>query len=199
MKRAVVLDRDGTLVDVVRDEETGAIVTAFHPDQLRVLPGVIDGLRELAAAGFDLAIATNQPGPAKGQYSRASVEKTNAALVALFAAQSITIAKVAVCMHHPDGGPGGDASLVGPCACRKPKPGMLLDLQRDLGFDFNASWMIGDTTSDVDAGRAAGMRTGLIFDERRCELCPLRGGPKCTPDLHARDFRTLARLVLEKS
>lgn len=198
MKRAVVLDRDGTLVDVVRDEETGAIVTAFHPDQLRILPGVVDGLRAFAAAGFDLAIATNQPGPAKGQTTRASVERTNAALVAMLAAENVTIAKVAVCMHHPDGGPGGDPPLVGPCACRKPKPGMLLDLQRDLGFDPNASWMIGDTTSDVDAGRTAGMRTGLIFDERRCELCPLRDGPTCVPDLHARDFRTLARLVLEQ-
>lgn len=191
----MVLDRDGTLVDVVRDEETGAVVTAFHPNQLRVFPGVIEGLRDLAAAGFDLAIATNQPGPAKGQNSRDSVERTNAALVSLLAKEGVTIAKVAVCMHHPDGGPGGDASLVGPCACRKPKPGMLIDLQRELGFDMAASWMLGDTTSDVEAGRAAGMRTALVFDERRCELCPLRNGPKCTPDLHARDFRTLARSI----
>ena len=194
-KRAVILDRDGTLVDVVRDEETGVIVTAFHPDQLRVLPGVIEGLRELADAGFDLAIASNQPGPAKGHFSRAAVERTNEALVAMLAKEGVAIAKVAVCMHHPDGGPGGDPALVGPCACRKPKPGMLLDLQRDLGFDPRASWMIGDTASDVEAGRAAGMRTGLLFDERRCELCPLRDGPRLVPDLQARDLAALARLV----
>lgn len=194
-KRAVILDRDGTLVDVVRDEETGVIVTAFHPDQLRVLPGVIEGLRELADAGFDLAIASNQPGPAKGHFSRAAVERTNDALVAMLAKEGVAIAKIAVCMHHPDGGPGGDPALVGPCACRKPKPGMLLDLQRELGFDPRASWMIGDTASDVEAGRAAGMRTGLLFDERRCELCPLRDGPRLVPDLQARDLAALARLV----
>jgi len=194
-KRAVILDRDGTLVDVVRDEETGVIVTAFHPDQLRVLPGVIEGLRELADAGFELAIASNQPGPAKGHFSRDAVLRTNDALVAMLAKDGVTIAKIVVCMHHPDGAPGGDPALVGPCACRKPKPGMLLDLQRELGFDPRASWMIGDTASDVEAGRAAGMRTGLLFDERRCELCPLRDGPRLVPDLQARDLAALARLV----
>ena len=199
MKRAVVLDRDGTIVDVVRDEETGVIVTAFHPSQLRILPGVVDGLRALAAAGFELAVATNQPGPAKGHFSRAAVEATNAALVAMLATEGVTIAKVAVCMHHPDGGPGGDPALVGPCACRKPLPGMLHDLQRDLGFDFGTSWMVGDTASDVSAGRAAGMKTGLLFDERRCELCPLRDGPRVVPDVQARDLRALAALVLERS
>ncbi len=199
MKRAVVLDRDGTLVDIVRDEETGAIVTAFHPSQLRLLAGVVEGLRALASAGFVFAIATNQPGPAKGQNSSASVERTNAALVAMLAQEGVTIAKVAVCMHHPEGGPGGDTSLVGPCECRKPKPKMLFDLQRELGFDFAASWMIGDTTADVEAGRAAHMKTGLIFDERRCELCPLRNGPAILPDLRARDFHALARLVIAQT
>jgi D-glycero-D-manno-heptose 1,7-bisphosphate phosphatase len=190
MTRGVILDRDGTLVDVVRDEETGVIVTAFHPSQLRILPGVVEGLRALASAGYVLAIATNQPGPAKKQISAEAVTRTNAALVAMLAAEGVTIAEVAVCMHHPS---------VGPCDCRKPKPGMLFDLQRSLGLDLAASWMIGDTTSDVEAGRAAGTRTALLFDERRCELCPLRGGPACTPDVHARDFAAIARAIVERT
>jgi D-glycero-D-manno-heptose 1,7-bisphosphate phosphatase len=194
--KAIILDRDGTLVDVVRDEETGIITTAFHPDQLRLLGGVITGLKKLSDAGFLLAIATNQPGPAKGHFSQAAVIRTNDALVDLLRAQGITIAKVVSCMHHPDGGAKGDPSLVGPCACRKPKPGMLDDLARDLSLDRASSWMVGDTTSDVQAGQAAKMRTGLLFDTKRCELCPLRNGPSIVADVHASNLDKLADEIL---
>src|SRR5260221_5008050 len=144
MTKIAILDRDGTIIDVVRDEETGAISVAFHPDQLRLLPGAIDGMTALQDAGFLLAIATNQPAPAKGQFSAGAVRRTNDALVARLAAEGIRIAAVEVCMHHPDGGSGGDASLVGACECRKPKPGMLNALVERLAADRARSWMIGD-------------------------------------------------------
>ncbi len=192
----VILDRDGTLIDVVRDEETGVITTAFHPSQLRLLNGVVSGLRKLADAGFVLAIATNQPGPAKGQFTREAVQRTNDALVVLLASHGIVIAKVASCMHHPDGGEGGDRSLVGPCACRKPLPGMLNDLVLDLSLDRASSWMVGDTTSDVVAGQAAHLKTALLFDTKRCELCPLRSGPGVTTDAHAPNLDKLADAIL---
>jgi D-glycero-D-manno-heptose 1,7-bisphosphate phosphatase len=99
-----ILDRDGTLIDVVRDEETGAISVAFHPSHLRLLDGVVEGLTTLASAGFLLAIATNQPGPAKGQYSAEAILRTNAALLLRLAQEGLTIARVKVCMHHPKGG-----------------------------------------------------------------------------------------------
>lgn len=170
-----MLDRDGTLIDVVRDPELGVVVTAFHPDQIRVLPGVIEGLRRLSDAGFLLAIATNQPGAAKGQVPWAAIERTNRALVDGLREAGVAIAALAACPHHPEGGPGGDPALIGPCACRKPMPGMLTSIARDLDLDVAASWMIGDAPSDVAAARAAGMRAGLLLDRRRCELCPLRG------------------------
>ncbi|KYF71404.1 HAD-IIIA family hydrolase [Sorangium cellulosum] len=174
-RRGIVLDRDGTLIDVVRDPELGVVVTAFHPDQIRVLPGVLEGLRRLSDAGFLLAIATNQPGAAKGQVPWAAIERTNRALVDGLRDAGVAIAALAACPHHPEGGPGGDPALIGPCACRKPMPGMLTSIARDLDLDVAASWMIGDAPSDVAAARAAGMRAGLLLDRRRCELCPLRG------------------------
>jgi D-glycero-D-manno-heptose 1,7-bisphosphate phosphatase len=194
-----ILDRDGTLIDFHRDAELGAVVSAFHPDQIRLLPGVIEGLRALAAAGFTLAIATNQPGAAKGQIPWEAIARTNAALVAQLGAAGITVAAVAVCGHHPEGGPGGDASLVGACACRKPAPGLLLDLARDLGLDIASSWMIGDTDADVGAARRAGMRAALLFDDRRCELCPLRHGDASAlvaPDLVAPRLDALAAAIV---
>ena len=187
MKRGIILDRDGTLVDVVRDEETGVITTAFHPSQLRLMPGVVEGLRDLASAGFSLSIATNQPGPAKGHFSAKAVLATNAALVEMLAKENVHIAHVAVCMHHPS---------AGPCDCRKPKPGMLNEIIDALRLDRASSWIVGDTTTDVEAGNAAGVRTGLLFDTKRCELCPLRNGPAVKADAHAATFAELARVII---
>lgn len=199
MTRLALLDRDGTLIDVVRDEETGTVQTAFHPSQLRILPGVVDGLRALADAGFALAIVTNQPGPAKGHFGREAVLRTNAALVERLARDGIRIARVEACMHHPDGGEGGDASLVGPCECRKPKPGMLLSAMRALGASPDGTWMIGDSHADVEAARAAKVRAGLLFAEGRCEICPLRGGPRVVPDVSAPRLDALVRAIVERS
>ncbi len=198
MPRLAILDRDGTLVDVVRDAETGTVQTAFHPAQLRLLDGVVDGLAALASAGFTLAIATNQPGPAKGHFAREAVARTNGALVERLAAAGVTIAAVEACLHHPDGGEGGDTSLVGPCACRKPRPGMLLALMARFGAGAADTWMIGDSSADLEAARAAGVRSALLFAPGRCELCPLRHGPAGlgSPDLAAPRFDELVRRLL---
>lgn len=190
--KGVILDRDGTLIDLVRDEETGTITTAFHPSQIKLLPGVVEGLTVLRDAGYVLAIATNQPGPAKGHFSINAVAETNAALVAALARYDLQIAKIAVCMHHPEGGPGGVEELVRSCDCRKPKPGLLLEIIEQLGLDRALSWMIGDAPADVAAARAAGLQAGLLFDPQRCELCPLRSGPSPTPDKSAPRLHALA-------
>ena len=178
-----ILDRDGTLIDVVRDEETGAIVTAFHPDQLRLLPGAVEGLRALASAGFVLAVATNQPGPAKGQISRGAVARTNAALVSLLETHGVRIAAVEVC------------ELVRACDCRKPGSGMFRSLLARLGADPARSWAIGDSAADLEAGRAAGLRTALLMPRARCELCPLRGRPDLGADVQGATLVEIAAAI----
>jgi D-glycero-D-manno-heptose 1,7-bisphosphate phosphatase len=184
------------LIDVVRDEETGTISVAFHPEQLVFLPGVLQGLARLSGAGFALAIATNQPAAAKGQFSRAAIERTNQALLELLWRSRIPIEGFAVCLHHPHGGSGGDPALVAVCECRKPKPGMLNGLMAELGLNPEESYMIGDSRADVEAARAAGLHSALIFSRERCELCPLRGGPPSAPELCAPNFLELVELIL---
>lgn len=190
------MDRDGTLIDVFRDDETGTVSVAFHPNQIRLLPGVIEGLKLLAAGGYAFAIASNQPGPAKGQISRAAVERTNRALLDILHAEGIEIATVEVCMHHPEGGPGGDITLLGNCNCRKPKPGLLLAAIEHANFDPARTWMIGDSSADVLAARAANLRGALVFATNRCEICPLRAGPEIKPELVAARFDELARAII---
>lgn len=192
----VILDRDGTLIDVVRDEETGSINVAFHPSQLVILPGVIDGLKSLVEHGFKLGIATNQPGPAKGMFSRQAVQRTNAALVALLRDEGIPIDAVAACLHHPSGAPHGDQQLITECDCRKPKPGLLHALDETMGILRTESWMIGDSRADLEAAHAFGLRSALVFSTQRCELCPLRVGPSGAPDVVAARFDdVVARLL----
>jgi len=195
--RAAIFDRDGTIIDVVRDEETGAVTVAFHPSHVRLLPGVVTGMRALQDAGYALAIATNQPGPAKGQFSADAVRRTNDAVVARLADEGVRVASVEVCMHHPEGGPGGDPLLVGPCDCRKPRPGMLNTLLSRLGAAPAASWMVGDSAGDIEAGRAASMKAALVFAPTRCELCPLRSGPHgLGPDAHGATVAEVASAIL---
>ena len=200
--RLAIFDRDATIIDVVRDEELGAISVAFHPDQIKFLDGAIEGMRSLQDAGFVLAIATNQPAPAKGQFSAQAVRRTNDALLARLADQGVRIAGHAVeaCMHHPEGGPGGDPALVQACECRKPKPGMIRVLLARFGAVAARSWMIGDSMGDVEAGRGAGVNTALVFLPNRCELCPLRRGVGSAsgpaPDIHGQTLAELARAIL---
>lgn len=172
MRPVVILDRDGTLIDFVRDEELGVVTPAFHPDHVRVLPGVLEGLTRLARAGFALAVATNQPGPAKGEVSEEAVRRVNARLRDIVGQHGLELAASRTCLHHPTGGPGGRVDLTIDCSCRKPKPGLLLEILAELAAPPERSWMLGDTLTDLHAGQAAGMNVGLVQRRARCELCP---------------------------
>jgi D-glycero-D-manno-heptose 1,7-bisphosphate phosphatase len=199
VRPGVVVDRDGTLVDFHRDVELGVVTPAFHPSQLRFLPGAVEGLSLLARAGWPIAIATNQPGAAKGEISREAIERTNAALVARLAEAGVPVGLVAVCLHHPVGGPGGDPALAALCDCRKPLPGLLLRARDALDLDPSASWMVGDTAADLGAARAAGFRAALLTRAARCELCPLVGAPVgTTPDRVASRLDELASALLSE-
>jgi D-glycero-D-manno-heptose 1,7-bisphosphate phosphatase len=152
---AVFLDRDGTInAAVVRDGKPYPPVT---PAELVILPGAGEAIAALRAAGFLAIVVTNQPDVALGRQRREVVEAINTAL-----RDHIALDDVRVCYHaDPDG-----------CACRKPKPGMLLEAARDWQIDLGRSFMVGDRWRDVDAGRAAGCRTVLIesgYAERRSE------------------------------
>jgi D-glycero-D-manno-heptose 1,7-bisphosphate phosphatase len=156
---AAFIDRDGVLNEGVPDPESGALESPLRVGDVRLLPGVAAALRELADAGFLLVCVTNQPAAAKGKMTVEEVHVVHGRVLELLALDGARFDASYLCPHHPS---GVVAELSGPCPCRKPAPGMLLEAADALGIDLGASWMFGDTDTDVEAGAAAGCRTVLI-------------------------------------
>lgn len=123
---------------------------------LVILPGVEGALERLRAAGFVNVVVTNQPDVGAGKMPRAMVEAMHAHL-----AQELAIDVFKVCYHTEADG----------CACRKPKPGMILDAARELGLDIGKSFLIGDRWRDVEAARNAGC-PALFIDYAYKEKVP---------------------------
>jgi D-glycero-D-manno-heptose 1,7-bisphosphate phosphatase len=158
-RAAAFLDRDGTLSELVPDPESGLPEAPLQLGDVRLIDAAAAAARRLAQAGFALVCVTNQPAAAKGKVSRDQVLAVHERVVELLRAQGVQFAASRICLHHPQ---AVVPELAGPCDCRKPAPGMLLDAAAELGLELARSWMVGDTDSDVAAGRAAGTRTALI-------------------------------------
>lgn len=144
MKRALFLDRDGTLI-----VDTGY---PRDPAIVQLLPGVGAGLREACGLGWELIIVSNQSGVARGIISPSQLEAVAAKVTELLAEERVTVDDVRFCIHGPDDG----------CDCRKPLPGMLLAAAESRGIDLARSVMLGDRDSDMLAGRAAGCVTVIL-------------------------------------
>ena len=149
---AVFLDRDQTLTI---DHGYTHLV-----DDFGWMPGAPDALRLFHAHGIACFIVTNQGGIGKGLYSADQMQAFNAHLCAEAARAGGHITDIAFCPHHPD---AITDALRTPSPCRKPEPGMILDLAERWNIDLAASVMIGDRDSDVVAGRAAGCHA-YLFD-----------------------------------
>ncbi|HUB73889.1 MAG TPA: HAD-IIIA family hydrolase [Solirubrobacteraceae bacterium] len=157
--RGALLDRDGTLNEGVADPETGLAESPLAAPDVRLLPHVADSLGRLETAGYALVCVTNQPAAAKGKTTVEELLAVHERVLALLAADGLTIALSLLCLHHPEGVVAG---LAGACECRKPAPGMLRRAAAMLALDLARSWMIGDTDGDVLAGNAAGCGTALL-------------------------------------
>ena len=144
-RAAVFLDRDGVLNAPLLVD--GRPHPPASPDDLAILPGVADACRQLSDAGYLLLVVSNQPDVARGTITRSDVDRVNRSLAA-----QLPIDGVYVCPHDDNAD----------CACRKPKPGMLLDAAREWAVELGSSYMVGDRWRDVDAGRAAGCATVFI-------------------------------------
>jgi histidinol-phosphate phosphatase family protein len=147
---AAFIDRDGT-INVQPAEHT----YLSSVEDLEILPGAMEGMKALADCGFALAIASNQRGVGRGLISMEDVDAIDAEIRRLLAPTGAEIAGSYYCPHLNDDD----------CDCRKPRPGLLLRAAEDLDLDLGASWMIGDSATDIEAGTAAGCRTAYLGED----------------------------------
>ena len=148
MSRAAFLDRDGV---INRKPPEGDYVTRW--EEFQFLPGVVEAIVLLNQADFRVIVVTNQRSVAKGLMTAGEVDSIHQQMCDTLAMNGAAIDSVYYCPHE----------IQPPCNCRKPQPGMLLSAAAAHGIDLTASWMIGDSDIDVEAGRNAGCKTARVL------------------------------------
>ncbi len=142
--RLALLDRDGTII----------VERGFpkEPDEVELIPGSAAAIRRLRSLGLRAVVVSNQSGIGRGFLTRDDVERVNARLLELLAAEGTTLDAVLYCPHAPEDG----------CACRKPQRTLPDRAASEFGADLARSFFVGDKRDDVDAGRNVGATTFLV-------------------------------------
>jgi D,D-heptose 1,7-bisphosphate phosphatase len=179
LRAAVFLDRDGTLI-----AERSYLA---DPAGVELVPGAVEALRELRAAGLALVVVTNQSGIALGLYTERDYRAVAARLEDLLAGQGVELDATHYCPHHPD--------VTGPCECRKPGTAMHRRAAANLGLDLARSFYVGDKVSDVQPAGALGgqailVRTGYGAQHERL----VRAGTWIARDLADAASQILAKM-----
>ena len=180
--RAVLLDKDGTLIENVPNN--------VDPERIRLVQGTPEALLRLSAAGFRLAVVSNQAGVAFGHFTEDALRAVECRVRALLRSYGIELDGFFYCPHHPG---GSVVEYRRACNCRKPAPGLLSAAVSQLGATPKAVWMIGDILDDVEAAHRAGCRA-ILFDsggETEWLITPLR-----RPDFIVDRFEQVADVIL---
>jgi histidinol-phosphate phosphatase family protein len=152
-RRAVILNREGTLVE--------AGVT--DPRRVTLVPTVVDGLQTLHRHGFALIVIANEAGVAHGIYPEYALYIMQQRLRTELASHGIPLTAFYYCPHHPEGRLERYSMM---CLCRKPAPGLLMRAAREHEIQLEESWLIGDVLDDIESGKRAGCRTILLDNGR---------------------------------
>ncbi|GAX91597.1 D-glycero-alpha-D-manno-heptose-1,7-bisphosphate 7-phosphatase [Effusibacillus lacus] len=143
-QKAVFLDRDGVINDNVRPIN--------KPDDLILFPGVGAAVKRLQDAGYRVFVVTNQGGVGLGYMTEEDLRSVHDKMIRELSRDGAVIDDIRYCSHRPHAG----------CGCRKPEPGMILELASKYNIDLDQSFMVGDRDFDIQAGRRAGTRTVFI-------------------------------------
>ena len=192
--RAVFLDRDGVINELIYHREQGIIDSPFTVEQFRLLPGVGEAIKKLQATGYKVVLVSNQPGIAKGHMSSGTFQEIRDKMKRELAEDGAFLDGEYYCFHHPE---ARVDKLKANCECRKPKPGLLLQAAKEMGIDLSQSWMVGDGLTDVKAGKRAGTKT-ILIGKIKCELCHLMDEDDARPDAICSDLLEATEKVRTK-
>lgn len=146
MNKLIILDRDG----IINQDSMHYIKS---PDEFVLIPGSVQAIARLTAAGFRIGVATNQSGVARGYYDEATLMLIHEKMTSSARDAGGCIDHVVYCPHMPDSG----------CACRKPKPGLLHKIANHFGCSLNGVPFVGDRVSDIQAAEAVGAKPIMVL------------------------------------
>ncbi len=188
--RAVFLDRDGVINELVLNPATGEYEPPHSPDDMTLFPWVINSLKVLRESGFELFMVSNQPDYAKGKVSLEAINAVHTKLDGILSLEGIQIREYYYCYHHPRGVVPGYSFE---CACRKPKPFFILNAAKKFGIDLSGSWMIGDRDTDIECGKQAGVSTILVEEKHSSDY---RGSTN--PDYYAANLKVASQIIFDR-
>lgn len=181
--RAVFLDRDGTI-----NRKAGKLGVLKDVRELRVFPGAVKAIKQLNKSGFLVVVITNQVVIARGWRTEKELDQIHAVLIKRLAKKGAKIDAIYYCPHHPE------ATLKRyrlRCSCRKPNIGMITKAAKKFGINLRRSFLVGDTTRDILAGRRAGLTTILVKTGEGGK----DGKYKAKPRFIAKDLLEAARII----
>jgi D-glycero-D-manno-heptose 1,7-bisphosphate phosphatase len=152
LKRAVFMDRDGTI-----SEEVGYV---NHPSRFNLFPYSAAAIRKLNESGWLAIVVTNQAGVARGYFTEDLIKQVHEKMVQDLQAQNSRLDGIFYCAHHPT---VGEAPYRIECDCRKPKPGLIKQAAAAMNIDLGQSWMVGDRYSDIELAVNAGVRSAFVM------------------------------------
>ena len=145
--KAVFLDRDGVINHVVFHSEVNKPSSPWKIEEFKIIEDISDPIEELKKMGFLLFIISNQPDIARGKIIPSTTDEINKIILSKF-----PIDEIVVCPHDDSDN----------CNCRKPKPGMIIDLSKKWNVNLEKSYLIGDSWKDIGAGKSAKIKSILI-------------------------------------
>jgi len=189
MNKAVFLDRDGVINQLIVNPLTQEVESPNNPSELVILPGVIEALKKILKADYLLFIISNQPSYAKGKTSLENLFAVHDKLHSVFVENGILFSEYYYCYHHPEG-IIPEYSIK--CDCRKPGQKNVIDAIKKYNLDVNKSWFVGDQDMDIEFGKIAGTKTILIENELSISK---RG--KTNPDYFAKNLPQAVDIILK--
>lgn len=165
--KAVFLDRDGVINELIYHKEMGIIDSPSFAEEYKMVPDVSKAINKFHELGFLVIVVSNQPGLAKDKFTTEDFEKVREKMRTELKKDGAEVDAEYYCFHHPYGKVEEYRKI---CECRKPKPGLLLQAAKEHDIDLSKSWMIGDGITDIQAGQKAGCNT-ILIGRMKCDLC----------------------------
>jgi len=194
MNRAVFLDRDGVINEVVYFPELGLLDSPLNSNQFKLLPQVAKAIRVFNRLGLTVIVVSNQPAIAKGKMTMKAFEKICLKMKNALGKKGAYLDAEYYCFHHPS---AKNAKYKGNCDCRKPKPGLFLRAAKDFGLDLSKCYAVGDSLTDVKAGKVVGCRTFLI-GYLKCDMCKFMEDEDVKPDLIVSSLFAASKIIEEE-